>query len=933
MGGCRWKTEIDAPNQRIVESPPMVVSRRWERLGSRRPFLSLPLWLQSRMLRQVLRDGLKSSFYKLGQFVANHPVFFLSAPVLVSILLGASFSRYRVEENMEHLLAPKHSLARIEGKLVDSLFPVNRSRHTLYSDLQTPGRYGKVIVAAGRGNVLDPNHVDQILELHSAVTVMQVRMLGFNYTFSHLCVLDDNSSCITDDILHMLEDLRTAWAYNRSVPPLRFPFILLPDGREAYIGHQLGGVQLGVHKYVRSARALQLTYHLQVANPLNDMVATRWEAQFCRVLEHYQEGHPEITLYPFTSASPQRDFQKTTKVSECPLLVSLCLCASLAVLCCSMRDCVRTKPWLGLLALVSVSLATLTSAGIINLAGGKYNSTFLGIPFIMLGHGLLGTFEMLSSWRRTREDQHVKERVAAVFSDCMLPFTASTSLYLVTFGIGASPFTNIEAVRLFCRNTCISVLFNYLYILTFFGSNLVFTGYMENNYQHSLFCKKVPKPELLLQKPAWYRFLMFTRFNEEASELGDLRAYESHTLVAFMKRHYCAWITNTYVKPFVVLFYLIYISFALMGYLQVSEGPDLSSVVAIETSTLAYTRAQQKYFSNYSPVIGFYIYESIEYWNASIQEDLLEYVKGFERISWFESYLGYLRDLNMSASLPKHDFTERLRSGFLKQPQFLHFSDDIIFSRQSDSEVDIVASRIFLVAKTTENKQEEMHMLLDTLRQLSLTSRIKFIVFNPSFVYMDRYASSVGAPLKNSGIAALFLLFFSAFLVADSLVNVWLTVTAISVTFGVIGFMTLWRVEMDCVSVLCLIHSVNYAVDSCSPLLSTFALGREGTRSRWVKLALERHGVPVLQSCLCHGAALLPLAAVPSNLTSTLFRCLFLTAVITLFHCLAVLPILLTFLPPSKKKQKGKKGAETRDEIECVEMVDGTRVVDQITTV
>ncbi|KAJ8347841.1 hypothetical protein SKAU_G00264300 [Synaphobranchus kaupii] len=911
----------------------MVVSRRWERLGSHRPFLSLPLGLQSEMLRQVLREGLRTSFYKLGHFVANHPVFFLSAPVLVSILLGASFSRYRVEENMEHLLAPKHSLAKIEGKLVDSLFPVNRSKHTLYSDLQTPGRYGRVIVTTGRGNVLDQHHVDQILELHSVVTMMQVHMLGFNYTFAHLCLLDDNSSCIVDDILHVLEELRAAWAYNRSAPPLRYPITTLQDGREAYIGHQLGGVQLGGRKSIRSARALQLTYHLQAANPLNDMVATRWEAQFCQALEHYQESHPEITLYPFTSSSPQRDFQKTTKVSECPLLVSLCLCVSLAVLCCSMRDCVRTKPWLGLLALVSVGLATLTSAGIINLAGGKYNSTFLGIPFIMLGHGLLGTFEMLSSWRRTREDQHVKERVAAVFSDCMLPFTASTALYLVTFGIGASPFTNIEAVRLFCQNTCISVLFNYLYILTFYGSNLVFTGYMENNYQHSLFCKKVPKPDLLLQKPAWYRFLMYTQFNEEASELGDLRAYESHLLVAFMKRYYCEWITNTYVKPFVILFYLIYISFALMGYLQVSEGSDLSGVVATETSTIAYTRAQQKYFSSYSPVIGFYIYESIEYWNTSVQEDVLEYTKGFERISWFESYLGYLRSLNVSTSLPKHDFTEHLRSGFLKQPQFLHFSDDIIFSRMVDSEVDVVASRMFLVAKTTENKREEMHILLDTLRKLSLTSRIKFIIFNPSFVYMDRYASSVGAPLKHSCIAALFLLFFSAFLVANSLVNVWLTVTAASVEFGVIGFMTLWRVELDCVSVLCLIHSVNYAVDSCTPLLSTFALGRECSRTRWVKLALERHGVPVLQSCLCHGAALLPLAAVPSNLTSTLFRCFFLTTIITLFHCLAILPVLLTFLPPSKKKRKENKGMETRDEIECVEMVDSTRVVDQITTV
>lgn len=154
------------------------------------------------------------------------------------------------------------------------------------------------------------------------------------------------------------------------------------------------------------------------------------------------------------------------------------------------------------------------------------------------------------------------------------------------------------------------------------------------------------------------------------------------------------------------------------------------------------------------------------------------------------------------------------------------------------------------------------------------------------------------------------------------------------------------QVELDCVSVLCLIYGVNYAVDSSAPLVSAFVLGREHSRTRWVKVALERHGVPALQSYLCYAAALLPVAAVPSNLTGTLFRCLFLTTLITAFHCLAILPVLLTFLPPSKRKKSKRKrcggggggglgigSVDGRDEIECVEMGDSTRVVDQITTV
>ncbi|XP_030811406.1 patched domain-containing protein 1 isoform X2 [Camarhynchus parvulus] len=772
-------------------------------------------------------------------------------------------------------------------------------------------------------------------QLHSAVTRIQVQRPGFNYTFAHICILNNDKTCIVDDIVHVLEELKAARSSNRTNFAITYPITHLKDGREVYNGHQLGGVTVHSKDRVKSAEAIQLTYYLQAINSLNDMVAEKWESIFCDTVELFQKSNRKVKMYPFTSSSLKEDFQKTSRVSERYLITSLVLVVTLAILCCSMQDCVRSKPWLGLLGLLTVTLATLTAAGIINLTGGKYNSTFLGIPFVMLGHGLYGTFEMLSSWRKTREDQHVKERTAAVFADSMLSFSLTTAMYLVTFGIGASPFTNIEAARIFCCNSCIAIFFNYLYVLSFYGSSLVFTGYIENNYQHSIFCRKVPKPEVLQEKPAWYRFLLTARFSEDTDDSEETNTYESHLLVWFLKRYYCDWITNTYVKPFVVLFYLVYISFALMGYLQVSEGSDLSNIVATATRTIEYTTAQQKYFSNYSPVIGFYIYESIEYWNTSVQEDVLEYTKGFVRISWFESYLNYLRKLNISTGLPKKNFTDMLRNSFLKTPQFAHFSEDIIFSKKYNNEVDVVASRMFLVAKTMETKREELYDLLETLRKLSLTSKVKFIVFNPSFVYMDRYASSVGAPLQNSCISALFLLFFSAFLVADSLINVWLTLTVASVEFGVIGFMTLWKVELDCISVLCLIYGINYTIDNCAPLLSTFVLGKEFTRTKWVKNALEVHGVAILQSYLCYIVGLIPLAAVPSNLTRTLFRCLFLIALVTFFHCFAILPVILTFLPPSKKKRKEKKNPENREEIECVEMVDmdSTRVVDQITTV
>uniref|UniRef100_A0AAR2J2R9 Patched domain containing 1 n=1 Tax=Pygocentrus nattereri TaxID=42514 RepID=A0AAR2J2R9_PYGNA len=99
------------------------------------------------MLRQAIHRGLKASFYWLGLFVSRHPVFFLTVPAVLTVVFGsAALSRFQPETELEALVAPAHSLAKIERSLANSLFPIERSKHKLYSDLHTPGRYGRLIL-------------------------------------------------------------------------------------------------------------------------------------------------------------------------------------------------------------------------------------------------------------------------------------------------------------------------------------------------------------------------------------------------------------------------------------------------------------------------------------------------------------------------------------------------------------------------------------------------------------------------------------------------------------------------------------------------------------------------------------------------------------------------------------------------------------------
>ncbi|XP_057617209.1 patched domain-containing protein 1-like [Chionomys nivalis] len=827
--------------------------------------------------------------------------------------------------------------------------------------------------------------------LHAAVTRIQVPRPGFNYTFAHICVLNHDKTCVVDDIIHVLEELRLARAANRTNFAITYPVTRLQDGRAVFNGHQLGGVTVHSQDRVKSAEAVQLTYYLQSVNKLHDAVAARWESSFCDAVRRFQAAHGHhVRVLPYTSASLADDFQGSTRVAGRYLLAGLALAAAAAALlggcsaprgcCCGLRR--RPEPWLGLLALLSLGLATLAAAGIIHLAGGKYNSTCLGVPFVVLGHGLHGAFELLSSWRRTRAEQPVPERAAQAYADALPPFSLGTAMHLATFGIGASAFTDIEAARVFCCDACVAVLCSYLFLLSLFGSGLVAAGHLESRGgafrtrdRGSVFRTRDPGPA---GKPPWFRRLLPAArcCGEAAGEAAEAEAgteagteaeaaaaaaaaVEGPGLLGSAMQRYAAWVTSTYVKPFAVLLYLAFVSFALMGCLQARAGSDPGSVVASSSRTVEFAAAQRRYFSAYSPVIGFYVYESIDYWNATVRDAVLGFTAGFVRLSWLDGFLGFLRARNASAAdLPRRNLTELLRGPFLRSPRYAHFQEDIIFAKRppppppprpdgadarggvdgAGEDVDIVASRMFLVAKTMDADREELYGLLQTLRRLSVTSRVKFIAFNPSFVFLDRYAASVAAPLRHAGLGAGLLLLLAALLAGDAaLAPVWVALAAASVEFGVVGFLALCGVRLDCVAVLGLLYGLNHAAGSCAPLLCAFVPGRGRTRTQWVRQALEARGAAALQSFLCFGAGLFPLAAAPSNLTATLFRCLLLVASVSLFHCCAVLPVMLTFLPPSKKKGRRGRGreGEEREEGEGVEMagVDGTRVVDQITTV
>lgn len=106
---------------------------------------------------QALRRGLQSVLPQAGLVREPAPRLFpQSKPrAVLTITFGLSaLNCFQPEGDLERLVAPSHSLAKIERSLASSLFPLDQSKLKASSirTLHTPGRYGRVILLSPPGD-------------------------------------------------------------------------------------------------------------------------------------------------------------------------------------------------------------------------------------------------------------------------------------------------------------------------------------------------------------------------------------------------------------------------------------------------------------------------------------------------------------------------------------------------------------------------------------------------------------------------------------------------------------------------------------------------------------------------------------------------------------------------------------------------------------
>ncbi|XP_042239196.1 patched domain-containing protein 3-like isoform X2 [Homarus americanus] len=855
---------------------------------------------------QKFDNFLNRSFYRLGHVIASHYGYFIIVPIFLTAIFATGFQRIRYEDDPEYLFSPTTGFARNERAIIEQNFFLNFSSDFHPSRLTRTGRFARFIIMAKDGGTLLRSSVwNDIILLDRLAHSVGVQ-LGHKYSrYEDLCAIWDGK-CYENNVLDLQEFMPEVEAGTFDIT---YPFMLNPNTFETYLfPHFFGGAVIN-SSTVQSVQALSIFYWLRTNTPTEDQDAALWEEALLQAMDGRDFG--EITVARFVSRTLETELENNTN-SVVPFFgVTVTIMVVFSVTSVMMGDWVRTKPWLGLIGVVSAALACVTAFGFLIYLGVEFIGINMAAPFLMLGIGMDDTFVMLAAWRRTRLQDSVSERMSQTFADAAVSITITSLTDMISFFIGA--ITPFPCVQIFCLYTGTAVLVTYIWHITFFGGCMALAGHMEHGQRHGFTCRKVKPKSEAVDDSCCYRNWCTGGISK--SDPWNPQDNKPHAFMLFFKNYVARLLNIPAIKALVVMVFLIYLMVACWGCTMVKEGLERRRLSRDDSYSVDFYDREDQYFREFPYRVQVAITGDLNYSDPETQRDLMELHLKFENMSyvagplytesWLRAWLGFLErnqdylGINITSEA---DFCANLKEMYLSGPAN-PFAQDVRFN---EDETKIIASRFIVQTHKILDANADKDMM-EALRQVALDSKYNVTVFNPFFIYFDQYVLVRTTSIQAISLAAGVMMVVSLIFIPNPLCSLWVAFSIISIEIGVVGYMTLWGVNLDSISMINLIMCIGFSVDFSAHISYAYLAAKVDTPEERVEECLYALGLPILQGGLSTILGITALILAPSYIFITFFKTVFLVIFFGAMHGIFLLPVLLSLLGPgsfSKRKPK-----------------------------
>ena len=235
----------------------------------------------------------------------------------------------------------------------------------------------------------------------------------------------------------------------------------------------------------------------------------------------------------------------------------------------------------------------------------------------------------------------------------------------------------------------------------------------------------------------------------------------------------------------------------------------------------------------------------------------------------------------------RDNFT-RAHATFLAGPANSQYALDVKWNRENTS---MVATRFYVTSKDVATTVRETAMM-QRAREIAVdaSNAYKVTVFHPFFIFYDKYAIVVPTTIRNLALATAAMFIVSMLFIPSLTCSVSVTLSIASICAGIIGFMTWWDVNLDCVSMVDIIMCIGFSVDYSAHVTNAFVTAEGADQLERMRNALALVGYPIVQCATSSILAIMLLFIEPGYMLRAFFKIMFLVIVFGFFHGLLVIP-------------------------------------------
>nr|XP_046227513.1 patched domain-containing protein 3-like [Scatophagus argus] len=832
-----------------------------------------------------LAKPLSGLFEKLGSLVGSCPFPFFIIPLILTGALtgGFTFLNDREDNDFERQFTPRKGPSKATRGFVRETFPYNDS---MFSEdrLYNTGNYASFIaVSTDSSNILAQPAFEDIIRLNKKILDMAVHngTLGFN----ELCA-KANGKCVSNTILELFG------SDEANQTGISFP-VYTDRSRSVFLGSVLGGVITDANSSIMSAQAVRLFYYLDNTADASKL----WLRGFKKLLsDAIDSEHIDVSYY--TSKSKQDEIDSHTTDGFPLFLITYACAITFAVISCLRLDNVRNKVWVAVFGVFSSGLAVLSSFGLLLYIGEPFVITVANSPFLILGIGLNNMFIMASDWQHTNVKDPVPKRMAHTYKEAIMSITITALTDVLKFSIGV--LSDFPSVQSFCLYTTVSIIFCYSYTITFFGALLALNGRREASNRHWLTCMKIPSDHLDHRSKIHNICCVGGSYDENTG------AEKKHPTSNFFKDYYGPFLIKPWVKTAVIFLYMVYLAASIYGCFHVQQGIELYDLAADNSQVTRYNRKDRQYFSDYGPSVMVIVSEEFPYWNKTKRHQLQGCIEDFKRLklvdediytSWLDSYLSFGQETSLHLD-DKDAFLKNLSQFF---DLFPFFKQDVNITGDA-----IYASRFFIQTTDIANASMEIQMLKDLKTTTDRCHVASLLVYNQKFIFYDQYSVIVSSTIKNVGVITAVMLVVSLLLIPNPICSLWVTCSIGSVTVGVTGFMVLWDISLDSISMIIFTVCIGFTVDFSAHMSYAFVSSKRTSPDDKAVDALSGLGYPILQGALSTILGVSVLAMSEFHTFRTFFKIFLLVMFLGVLHGLIFIPVILSLCSSKNNSQQSE---------------------------